>query len=342
MWAMTLAAADAFVQVFVVGGLVMARRAVADLVEDVGRTRVWVMAAGAGTGFAVFGMIGGDVFMAGSASGCRRTLDIVRVVAVRAVVVGSDASPSQDEHSLVAALAPHGVVFFEVVRAVTAHAIGVSFEESRFADNGSLGDTLAIFVAVRAGIPRVAGRRVLVRMAGRTRFYDGLVGGGVGRVHIVVALVARCRFGTLLLMRLVARNAFLRVVHHYRWGIALPDEMTACAVAGRVRLHRALMRRVLRQFGGEGVTGRAISRRCGAELGPRLRACVLELGFLLVTVGAPRRHYRPNLGIGELMTVVAGNLLLDDVEVVPVDGAGGLPVFGDVDAAARRTAGLYV
>lgn len=250
----------------------------------------------------------------------------MRVVAVGALVVGFHAVIAEHQHVVVAVPAGHGLAFLEVVRSVTTGALGVSFEEGGFWDPWMLG-----LVTGGAGFARLGSGRVLMRVAGGAGRDDVLAGGRM-RGADLVAIAARRRDWFFLFVGSMARKTLLRVVHAHCGSVALIHQMAARAVAGREGLDGSLVGSVFRQLDAESVAIPAVGGCRRTERFARLVDGVLELAFFLVTVRAALRHDRTDFGVGELVALVARDLFQHHVLVMTIDGAGGLPLLGDVHA----------
>lgn len=225
-----IAAVDPLVQTTVVGGLVVARRAVASSIGRVSRARVWVVAAGASPGLPVFGVVRRHVRVATRAGRRRGALHVVRVVTIGALGVRLHAVSAEHQHVFVAVATGDRLTLLEVVRSVTAGALRVSLEQGCFRNARVLSQ-----VARRAGLARVLCGCVLVCVTGAAGGDDVFTGRGVCRGDLV-AFVAGRRRRSLLLVRSMARKALLGMVHAHRRHVTLRHEMAACAIARCERL----------------------------------------------------------------------------------------------------------
>jgi hypothetical protein len=161
---MTAPASNPFVERIVMGGFMVAARAIADL-DGGSRCRMRIVTARAGAGLAVLGMVGRNVLVTVCASRCRGALHVVWFVAARALPVRSNTCFSQHGLVLVAGFAVDGRALFEVMGAVTADALAVSvLKECCGRDDG-------LFIGV-TGAAGLAGRLcsgVLALVASRAR-----------------------------------------------------------------------------------------------------------------------------------------------------------------------------
>jgi hypothetical protein len=137
-------------------------------------------------------------------------------------------------------------------------------------------------------------------------------------------------------------------VHGHGGDLSLLRRVAAIAVFGarneghsaveRHRLEAAVHGRVPGPGERERVAASTVRLGVGPEVRAGLRGRVLEVAFLGVAGGAARWRHRTDRGFGELVAAHAGDLLLDDVLVVPRHATRGLPSRIDVDAESWRAA----
>jgi hypothetical protein len=308
-----------------------ARRGSGDLLIG---SRVRIVTADAGPGGAVLGVVGLLSRVAAGASLLSAAPNVVGLVAALAVCVRRDLRLAQHEDVFVARPARRGLGLAKVVRSVAAHALQVPPFEQR----GRRHDWLLLGVTLCAAAQRFFGRRVLLLMAGGANRVRRLTVGGVGGRDVLVALSAGTGLRARVLVGSVTVQARLLGVYLNRGGLPLSFQMAVGAVAGLMRVHAQLHARG-RGFDGaerllfaEAVTQGAVAGDGGAELGERLRACVLDFCFLFVARPAALRAHGSNVTVGDGVAGRAAHLLLHDVDVV----AGGLanrgPSGGDINA----------
>lgn len=336
VWPVTVAAVDPLMQAFVVRGFVVARRAIARTVGGVRRIRVRVVAAGAGAGLAVFRVVRRYVRVATRARGRRGALHVVWVVTVGAFAVRFHPVAAEHQHVLVTVPASHSLVLLEIVRSVATRAFGVPFEQGGLGNPRVLGP-----MARRAGSARFGGGGVLMRVTRGAGRDDVFAGRGMRGVDFV-AVAARRRNRLLLLVRPVAREALLGVVHAHRRDVTLIHRVAARAVAGCEGLDGPLVCSVFRELDAEGMATPAVGGSRRTERLARLVDGVLELALFLVTMRAALGHDGADFGFGELVAVGAGDLLDHHMLVVTIDGARGLPLLRNVDALPVRRSGRYL
>jgi hypothetical protein len=121
---------------------------------------------------------------------------------------------------------------------------------------------------------------------------------------------------------------------------ALTLGVAAFAVAGRVSERRFERSSVTRTLQRECVARSAVGARRGAEAFLGLLRGVLDPRLLFVTSRAALGFHASHRFAGELVTLGARYLLVDDVNLMAAGSAGGLPISGNVDAepvgSARR------
>jgi len=124
------------------------------------------------------GMIGVHVFVAARAGGLWRCLHVVGLVTARAVGVGSDVSPAEHLHLLVAGAARDRRVLSELMGAMTSDAFGVPTRK----DRAGWDQRLLARVTHSTGLHGVFRGRVLVLVAGLARLLRALALRGMAGV----------------------------------------------------------------------------------------------------------------------------------------------------------------
>ena len=110
------------------GSLVTAA-AVSNAVVSAGTSGMWIVAANAAAGDAVFRMIRMLVFVTRCARLIRRTAHIVRRMAARALRMLPDAGLAENDHALVARTARNGFRFLEFMGAMATDTFAVAVRE---------------------------------------------------------------------------------------------------------------------------------------------------------------------------------------------------------------------
>ena len=330
-------AVDTRVKARVLGGRLMAVTARARASVHLRATGMRLVTSGTAGGGPGLGVIGVNVAVTFGAGLLGSAAHVVRGMTARALLVPRRVSAAQNSQILVARAARRRIVFGELVRAMTAHALPMAGLEQR----GGGHDRRLLRVTRDARSERFRSGGVLLLVTRGAGLNDRTTRGSVGRRHVLVAVGAGCRDRFCFLVRPVAVEAFFGVVNLHGWRRALSDQMTMRAVAGRVRVGveclptRQPFERVDGRVFRETMAEHAIALGRACEALSSFVGRVRQLRLLLVTLRAALGSYRADLAVADGVALIAGHVLLHDVQVVTAELARRRPGGRNVDAQPR-------
>lgn len=311
-----------------VGGLVTAAARLRRL-GQMPRSWVRVMAADAAASSGELGVVGVHVLVTVDAGRRGAAAHVVGSVATGAGGVRGDLRRGQGVHLGVARATGQSLLLAELVRLVTAHALDVAFgEQSRFRDNRLLAGVAGLAAGKRSG-----SRSVLVLVACRAHLLGCLAERGVLRLDVTVAACTRPRLRRGVFVDVVTTHTLGSAVHDHGWSGPLCRSVTTHAVLGLEISMRGdaagcgttdhpdtaeLQRRKFMAVG-------AVGFRSVAKALDRLELGVSQTTLLLMARGAARWRSDADRVALQNVALGAGQLLLNDVHLVPDGRARALP-----------------
>lgn len=330
-------AVDASVKIRILGGGLVTAAAGTRAGVNLRAAGMRIVTAHAAAGGPGFGMIRVHPAVALGARLLRAAAHVVWGVAARALLVAGGLSATQHGNTLVTRAARRSLVFGEIVRTMTTHALPMAGVEQR----GLRHYRRLLRVTRHARAERFRSRRVLLLVARGASLSDRLARARVGRRHVLVAVGARRRDRFGVLVRPVAVEAFFGVVYLHGGRRALSNQMAVGAVAGRVGVgvERLPARQRFERTDGsvfrEAVAKRAVALGGTGETRLGLVGRVRKLRLLVVTLRAALGVHRADLAFADGVAVVAGHVLLHDVYLMTADLARRRPTGRNIDAQTR-------